>query len=213
MRVAVLGHRGMLGSRVVAALAPRHHVITFEHRYVYGDPGLFLDAVAAAHADWVINCISGPPVVLQDLPHELAARFRLIQPSSDAVFEDTPYGRAKAKGEAGTVIRCGLVDPAGGLLAKVRDAAIFQADTAKHWNGVSALAWAGVAESVIRGELTGPLIIPGSPPVSIHTLAVEACRAFGWRTEVEPRETLGPDRVLTPTLEMPPIADQLAAYL
>ena len=200
----------MLGSRVVAALAPRHSVVTFGHRW----PESLLDAVEVARPDWVINAIRGGWSENADLPHALAERFpgNLIQPSSDAAGEDTDYGRSKASGEAGVTIRCGIVDPAGGLLARVRDASIFKADTAKHWNGITALAWAGVAESVIRGELTGPLIIPGSPPVSIHTLAVEACRAFGWRTEVEPRETLGPDRVLTPTLEMPPIADQFAAY-
>jgi hypothetical protein len=199
----------MLGGRVVAALAPRHRVITYAHRWP--DGGL-LESIEASRPDWVVNCIKGGWAENADLPHRLAERFRLIQPSTDAVSEDTEYGRSKAAGEAGTVIRCGIVDPDGGLLARVRAVPIFEADTARHWNGITALAWAGVAEAVMDGTLTDPLIVPGSPPVSIHDLAVEACYAFGWRTEVVARITQGPDRVLWPTLEMPPIADQLAAY-
>jgi hypothetical protein len=209
VRVAVLGHKGMLGSRVVAALAPRHSVVTFGHRW----PESLLDAVEVARPDWVINCIRGGWSENADLPHALAERFpgNLIQPSSDAVHEDTDYGRSKARGEAGVVIRCSIVDPAGGLLAKVRDAGTFHA-TQDGWNGVTTLAWAGIAEAVIRGDLSG-LIVPGSPPVTIHRLALVACRLFGWTTDVVPVDATGLDRVLTPTLEMPPIGDQLAAYL
>ncbi len=214
VKVAVLGHRGMLGSRVVAALAPRHHVITFSHRYQWPDSGPYLDAIEAWAPDWVINCTSGGAHVWGMLPRELAFRgFRLIQPSTDAIAEESQYAAWKRMGEHGTVIRCGIVDPDGGLLAKVRDADIFRADGLPHWNGITALAWAGVAERVIDGSLGGPLIVPGSPPTSIHDLAVEACYAFRWRTEVVMRPTEGPDRVLAPTLEMPPIRDQLRAYL
>lgn len=205
--VAVLGHRGMLGRRVVQVLARSHHVITFSHRY----PGGLIEAVEAAQPDWVVNCISGGWLELAVLPHELAARFRLIQPSTDAIGEDTDYARAKAAGEAGTVIRCSIVDPDGGLLAKVRDAGEFVATT-DLWNGITALAWAGVADRIIRGDLDGPLIIPGSPPVTIDTLASTACRIFGWWTKVTQRGRTH-DRALVPTLLMPPITDQLRGYL
>jgi hypothetical protein len=210
VRVAVLGHRGMLGSRVVAALATRHHVVTFAHRW----PESLIHAVEVARPDWVVNCIRGDWSANADLPYALAGRFpgNLIQPSTDAIGEDTEYARSKAEGECGTVIRCGIVDPAGGLLAKVRDAGTFHA-TADGWNGITALAWAGIAEAVIRGDLTGPLIIPGSPPVSVLRLAQVACRVFGWQTEIVPAPATGLDRVLTPTMQMPPIGDQLMAYL
>ena len=215
VKVAVLGHRGMLGSRLVSVLPARYHVITFAHRW----PGGLLDAVEAARPDWVINAISGGAAEWGDLPRDLGRRFRarVIQPSTDAIWEDTEYARAKSWGEigvletGGSVIRCSIVDPAGGLLRRVATADRFEADTAPHWNGVSALAWAGVAEAIMEGALDG-LIVPGSPVVSIHDLAWAAVRTFGWRTEVVPRETQGPNRAMYPTLRMPPIADQLAEY-
>lgn len=216
VKVAVLGHRGMLGSRVVAALAPRHHVITFGHRW----PDWLGPAIEAARPDWVIHCArTWDPDADVTFTADIARRLRgrVIYPSSDAVGEPTGYGAAKAEEEDevlrqdGTAIRCGIVDPDGGLLARVRAADIFRADTRPHWNGITALAWAGVAERVITDDLSG-LVVPGSPPTSIHDLAVEACHAFGWRTEVVMRATEGPDRVQRPTLWMPPIRDQLAAY-
>ena len=71
-RVAVLGHRGMLGSRLVSVLPRRFHVITFAHRW----PGGLLDAIDVARPDWIINCISGGVREWHDLPAELAVRFR-----------------------------------------------------------------------------------------------------------------------------------------
>ena len=215
-RVAVLGHRGMLGSRLVSVLPRRFHVITFAHRW----PDGLLDAIDVARPDWIINCISGGVLEWHDLPAELAVRFRarVIQPSTDAAGELTEYAQAKALADAevlqrdGTVIRCGIVDPAGGLLAQIRKSSRFDADTALHWNGITALAWAGVAERVMDGDLSG-LVVPGSPPTSIYQLAADACRVFGWKTDLAPRPTQGPDRVQRPTLWMPPIADQLAEYV
>jgi hypothetical protein len=210
VKVAVLGHRGMLGSRLVSVLPARYHVVTFSHRW----PGGLLDAIEAARPDWIINAISGTWEEWATLPGDLHARFpgRLIQPSTDAIGEDTDYARAKAVGEVGeAVIRCSIVDPAGGLLRQVYRSTTFHADTAPHWNGITALAWAGVADLVMSGQVSG-LVIPGSPPTSIHTLATAAVRTFGWPTRVVPRETQGPDRVQVPTLEMPPIAHQLAEY-
>ena len=216
VRVAVLGHRGMLGSRLVSVLPRRFHVITFAHRW----PDGLLDAIDVARPDWIINAISGGVPEWRDLPAELADRFRarVIQPGTDATGEPTPYGQSKATAEAavlsgnGTVIRCGIVDPAGGLLARIRKSPTFDADTALHWNGITALAWAGVAERVMDGDLSG-LVVPGSPPTSIYQLAADACHVFGWRTDLAPRPTQGPDRVQRPTLWMPPIRDQLAEYV
>lgn len=215
VKVAVLGHRGTLGSRLVSVLPARYHVITFAHRW----PDGLLEAVEVARPDWIINCISGGVREWQWLPAELAIRFRarVIHPSTDAIDEVTEYAQAKALADAevlqrdGTVIRCGIVDPAGGLLARIRNSSRFDADTAPHWNGITALAWAGVAERVMDGDLSG-LVVPGSPPTSIYQLAADACRIFGWKTDVAPRPTQGPHRLQQPTLWLPPIADQLAEY-
>lgn len=210
VKVAILGHRGMLGSRLVSVLPARFHVITFGHRWESG----LLDAIDVARPDWIINAIRGDWLTNGVLPHELAQRFpgRLIQPSTDAIGEDTEYARSKAAGETGAaIIRCSIVDPAGGLLGTVARSPVFEADTAPHWNGITALAWAGIAEQVMDGRLWG-LIVPGSPPTSIHDLATAAVETFGWPTRVVPRETQGPDRVQVPTLDMPPIADQLREY-
>lgn len=214
-RVAVLGHRGMLGSRLVSVLPARFHVITFAHRW----PDGLIEAVEAARPDWVINCISGGVPEWQDLPRELGRTFRgrLIQPSTDAVWEDTPYAKAKGWAEAGVietgghVIRCGIVDPAGGLLARIRKSSRFDADTAPNWNGITALAWAGVAELVMSGDLEG-LIVPGSPPISIHDLAAEACHCWRWKVDIAPRPTRGLDRVQVPTVLLPHIRHQFAEY-
>lgn len=211
VRVAVLGHRGMLGSRVVSVLPSRFHVITFGHRW----PGGLLDAIEVARPHWIINAISGGVPEWADLPRQLAARFpgRLIQPSTDAISEDTEYAAAKRAGEAGeAVIRCGIVDPAGGLLGRIRCSRYFTADTAPHWNGISALAWSDVAVQVMDGRLSG-LIIPGSPPTSILGLATDACEVFGWPTVLAGRPTEGPDRVQQPTLWLPAIREQLARYV
>ena len=215
VKVAVLGHRGMLGSRLVSVLPARYHVITFAHRY----PDGLLDAIDIARPDWIINAISGGVPEWQWLPAELAIRFRarVIHPSTDAIGELTEYAQAKALADAevlqhdGTVIRCSIVDPAGGLLARIRRSSRFDADTAPHWNGITALAWAGVAERVMEGSLSG-LVVPGSPPISIHDLAAEACHRWRWKVDIAPRPTQGPDRVLRPTLVMPHIRDQFAEY-
>lgn len=215
VRVAVLGHRGMLGRRIVASLPSRFHVFTFAHRW----PDGLLEAVEHARPDWVVNAIGGGVPEWADLPRELGRRFgpRVVQPSTDAIWEDTAYARAKAWAELGVletgghVVRCAIVDPAGGLLRAVGTAGTFHADTAPHWNGITALAWAGVAEQVMDGRLSG-LVVPGAPPTSIHDLALAAVRIFDWPTRVVPRDTQGPDRVQRPTLVMPPIADQLAEY-
>ena len=215
VKVAVLGHRGMLGSRLVSVLPAKCHVITFAHRW----PGGLIEAVDAARPDWVINCISGGFPEWLRLPQDLAPTFRgrLIQPSTDAAGELTVYGLAKAEAEhavldqGGTVIRCGIVDPAGGLLARIRKSSRFDADTAPHWNGITALAWAGVAERVMSGDLEG-LVVPGSPPISILDLAVEACHRWRWKVDLAPRPTWGPDRTQRPTLFLPHIRDQFAEY-
>ena len=210
MKVAILGHRGMLGARLVAALAPRFHVITYAHRW----PERLVDAVEVTDPDWVINAIRGGWSENAELPHAIAARFpgRLIQPSSDAVCEDTDYGRAKAAGEAGIVIRCGIVDPEAGLLARIRTARTWAGHTEGWWNGVTALAFTGIVERVMAGSLTGDLIIPASPAVTGLGLARAAVDVFGWPTTLI-GVSGGMDRRLTPTIEMPPIRDQLAAYL
>ena len=97
-RVAVLGHRGMLGSVVARYFAEQGaEVCTTDLRYMGSDA---VPEWAAQH-DIVVNCVrssDNDPVVNGFLPIHLAAFARedfagrrplVIQPSTDAIDEDT----------------------------------------------------------------------------------------------------------------------------
>lgn len=109
--VAVLGHRGMLGQVVARYFAEGGaDVRTTELRWFPTCPSRFVDW--AAESDYVVNCIKGNWVDLALLPLQLGERCNLIQPSTDAIAEDTPYAEAKRIAERchGLVIRAGLID-------------------------------------------------------------------------------------------------------
>lgn len=211
MRVAVLGHRGMLGRRVMETFPD---ALTTDLRFT----GLLDDPLLAwlerMHPDWVINCagaIEGEPdlwIVNALLPHRI--RHRLIQPSTDHVWDDTEYARSKRLGEKGHVIRCAIVDPDGGLLARAR-----KSDTVgehgREWNGITARAWAGVAKDITEERLTG-IVMPGSPTITHHDLLYTARKVFGWETRTIPTWNTK-WLAVKPTLMLPPIADQLREYL
>ena len=98
MVVAVLGHRGMLGSVVARWLREQgEDVRTSDERGVdWIDGGL------------VIDCTGDTT-----LPAIVAERCeRLIVPSTDAIDEDTPYAAAKREAEKARAvhIRAGIVD-------------------------------------------------------------------------------------------------------
>ena len=223
----------MLGRRVVQEIGRVVEILPFLDR----SDGSVLDPLLAAmeHArpDWVINCAGqlDPSdrdlfVVNSLLPQRLAARWpdRVILASSDAVFASRgsrlvtepldatdPYGLSKRLGEAprAHIIRCSIVDPAGGLLARVAAARQFIGYTNHLWNGITTASWAAIALRILRGELEG-VVQPGSPAVTKFELLSTAARLFGWPTRIEPREADEPvDRTLVPTIPLPPIEAQL----
>jgi dTDP-4-dehydrorhamnose reductase len=193
-----------------------------------------LAALELARPDWVINCAgqldpsdSDLFVVNSLLPQRLAARWpgRVILASSDSVFTSRgqrlvsepvdaadAYGLSKRLGEAdgAHVIRCSIVDPTGGLLARVAASERFTGYTNHLWNGITTANWTAIAMLIVRGELAG-IVQPGSPVVTKYELLCTAARLFAWRTRIERAEAGEPiDRTLVPTIWLPPIETQLA---
>lgn len=122
VKVAILGHRGMLGSVVARYFAEQGaEVCSTFLRYTGSDE---VPEWAARH-EIVVNCVrsaDNDPVVNGFLPIHIA-EFRMgesfwerrplvIQPSTDAICEDTAYARVKRMSERveGAVIRAGIVD-------------------------------------------------------------------------------------------------------
>ncbi len=128
MRVAVLGHRGMLGHVVAGVLrAAGHTVLETGVRHDPASPERFLEAIGQLQAEAVVNCIALPPgsapkdlVALNtDFPISVARHLglgpRFIHPSTDGVFRadlpgrsadeepdaTDPYGKSKAAAEVG----------------------------------------------------------------------------------------------------------------
>jgi hypothetical protein len=165
MRVAVLGHRGMLGSVVAQYMEQQgHEVLTFDERF----PGGLIEAVRDADPLRVINCIKGGWLENAALPHILASEFSLIQPSTDAVGEMDEYALSKKAGEAGAVIRCGLVD----IYNQPRVAY-------PEWvcNPLTPLEWAKVAAGM--DVIDPPLPEHGGYPIDRYSLAVMVADIFG----------------------------------
>ncbi len=132
-RVAVLGHRGMLGHVVARYLQEiGHEVITTEARWRPATAGAeFAGWVRDQKLDWCVNCVGRLPRGESDasaltftnaqfpamVSRELPAGCGLVHASSDAVFAasretcewdwdlnpDTEYGRTKAEAEAALV--------------------------------------------------------------------------------------------------------------
>ena len=157
MVVAVLGHRGMLGRRVMERFPD---AATTDLRA--GDAMLeWLDAIGP---EWVIDCMGAVDGFLWYVnavfPHRIAERHRLIYPSTDHYLDDTPYAASKRNGEDGTVIRCAIVDPDGGMLARARMA------TPRATSSAS-----GTASRRGRGPTWPPTWWPGASPTR------SSCRA------------------------------------
>jgi len=213
MLIAVLGHRGMLGRRVLEAFPD---AVIFDERYTGELHDPLLDAIEAENPDWVINCIGAlydePDMwnVNAVLPHRLAHRWRLIQPSSDHVWDDTDYARSKRLGECGHVIRCAIVDPEGGMLARARDGDTV-GELGREWNGITTKWWARVAGEIIAGRYTST-VMPGSPTVTHFDLLETARRLFGWKT-VTKVGRLRRWEASPPNVMLPPIEEQLGEYL
>lgn len=164
MRVAVLGHRGMLGSVVARYLnEQRHEVLVFGERY----PDGLIAALNEAQPSCVVNCISGGWPENAGLPSELDT-WPLIQPSTDAIGEDSEYARSKAAGERGLSIRAGIVD-----ITRQHRVAY------PEWtcNPLTPLEWARLAErQLLRADGVQE---HGGYPIDRYSLAVMVADIFG----------------------------------
>lgn len=212
VRVAVLGHRGMLGRRVMEVFPD---ALTVPFRYECREHDMLLDHLETMNPDWVINCIgatSGDHLWCLNavLPHRLAHRWRLIQPSTDHVWDDSEYARSKRLGEVGHVIRCAIVDPDGGMLLRAKQADTY-GERYRQWNGVTAKTWARIAADVVGGKYTGTLM-PGSPTISHYELLDTARRIFDWPTKTI-ESKLRTWHAAPPNLMTPPIDVQLGEYV
>ena len=212
MRVAVLGHRGMLGRRVLEAFP---EAWTTETRYSGDLHDPLLDELEDADPDWVIDCIGAlyeePDLwaVNAVLPHRLHHRWRLIQASTDHVFDDSEYARSKRLGECGHVIRCAIVDPEGGMLRRAREGDT-EGSVGRQWNGITTKWWARIAREVIEGRYEGT-VMPGSPTITHFDLLETARRVFGWKTVTRPEHTRK-WLATPPSVLLPPIEEQLDEY-
>ncbi len=203
--VAVIGHRGMLGRTVARRWSELGaDVATSDLRYG-GHLDDHLVAWAAEH-DIVVNCAMSREIDDMAIVNGLLAVHlgvvcrQLIQPSTDALAEDSHYAISKRIAERadGLVIRCSLVSEAAPPdLAPVN----------WRWNGVTTLTWADVAwqHRNERGILT-----LASPPVSRYDLYSIVAEVFGYDPP-EPWDHPHPtDRTLVGEA-MPPIREQLEA--
>jgi dTDP-4-dehydrorhamnose reductase len=211
--VLVLGHKGMLGRRVMEQW-PNAETIDARSTGTLHDP--LLEEVERIGPDWIIDCAGATNdepdmwAVNAILPWRLHRIAPLIQPSTDHVWDDTEYARSKRLGECGHVIRCAIVDPEGGLLARARDRDTY-GESFRQWNGITAKSWARLTVDIMEGRLTGT-VIPGSPTISHFDLLETARAVFGWKTRTVKQRT----RVwyaTPPSVLLPPIETQLREYL
>ena len=218
MRVAVLGHHGMLG-RVVARRFRElgAEVVTSNIRY----PDLALIDFAA-EADAVVNCIGRKDGNLREmvfaneaLPSDLALIDKpVVHASTDAVGESSFYARTKAAGEADglIIVRSSIVGTGGGLLGwlESQQGRTVTGYTDHIWHGITTLEWADLAWELLR-DPRPRLVIPGCrPPVSKFVLLSKARNAFRWDVNIIPRESGTPvDRTQALTYPLPGIGYQL----
>lgn len=205
MSVAVIGHRGTLG-RVVARRWAEHgaEVATSDLRYG-GTAEDNLVGWARGH-DIIVNCaMSRDPasmlIVNGMLPVHLAAIHRhVIQPSTDALAEDTAYALSKRIAERadGLIIRSSLVSdaPPPGM-----------APTNWRWNGVTTLTWADVAWQQRNAH---GVILLASPPVTRYELGCIVADVFG-HPPPQPWDHPHPIDRVQAGMAMPPIREQLEA--
>jgi dTDP-4-dehydrorhamnose reductase len=176
------------------------------------------------------------------LPQHLAATvgaIPVIHASTDCVYDGKrgwyavgeppsavdPYGLSKRLGEAcagsgAIVLRTSIVGPSAGAGRGLLGWFLGQHNEVDGWvdhmwNGITTLAWAQIAASVVEGLAT---IGPGIHQPTCRE-AVSKCDllhlfadTFNHRIEIRPVETGSPcDRTLIPTIDMPPLAEQLRA--
>jgi dTDP-4-dehydrorhamnose reductase len=237
-RLAEAGHRVLVSERRYTG-APRDPLVE-EVRDAGAEWVVNAIGLTARNA----NPPSDLRVVNTDLPLHLGRRLRpgqrLIHASTDGVFAGTrghyatfddadatdAYGWSKALGEAvaargrAWVIRTSIIGPdlggGHGLLGwLLRQNGKATGYTNHRWNGITTLAWAGLAARIIAepGSFPAPLLQAGS---TIPVTKCELLRAISraWPHPIEIVEAAAPeavDRTLVPDVDLGPIADQLAA--
>ena len=196
MTVAVLGHRGMLGSVVARRWAEQGAIVeTTDLRY----PDLVL--WADGH-DYIVNCLRmDDPLLMAEAAAVLSGPVT-IQPSSDAVNETTPYAQAKRITEAlpGVIIRAGIVDIR-------RQPAVAYTD----WlcNPLTPLEWADAAWNLKHEPWCYHI---GRESLTRYEVVATVAEVFG--TE-PPLASVGPeplDRLVEPSWPYPPLREALIAY-
>jgi dTDP-4-dehydrorhamnose reductase len=163
----------------------------------------------------------------------------LIHASTDCVFDgrlgwrsvnDSPnatdaYGLSKRVGETCVaepnvvVLRTSIVGPpaaAGrGLLGWfLRQEGSVEGWTDHRWNGITALAWAELAAKTVEGRGVGPGLHQPTTAVEVTKdgLLRIFAEVFDHRIDIRPvTAAQACDRTLIPTVEMPPLPQQLTA--
>jgi hypothetical protein len=190
----------MLGSVVARHFAMRGATVwTTEERYDGSD------AVPswAARFDLAINCIrSDDWREMVDLPAHLALVTRVIQPSTDAIHEDTAYAQMKREAErvSAVIIRAGIIDVN-------RQPATAYAS----WkcNPLTPLEWARVAWRLRRAK---PGIYQfGREPTDRAEIARLVARLWD-RPEPQIAQGIPNDRILASPWTFPPLEVALAEY-
>jgi hypothetical protein len=176
--VTVLGHRGMLGSIV-------------ERRW----------REQGWDGDYVVNCLPDD----LNLIDRLASRPGLIQPSSDAAGEDTPYGRTKLlielrHGRRASIIRSGIVD-----ILRQPDVAFV------NWwcNPLTPLEWADLAWE--RRRDVG-IHVAGRLPMTRWEVCQAVAEVFGMEPPEQGAASTPLDRIQHPDRRRPPLRDALIEY-
>lgn len=180
---AVLGHRGMLGS--VVARRWRE---------------LGADIVTPADAEYVVNCIRPDDLLLSE---RLAESSRLIQPSTDAIGEDSDYAVGKRILERlpAVTIRAGIVDVRHAYPVAYRD-----------WrcNPITPLEWADLAWDL--RDRPG-VHVAGREPMSRYAALSIAASAFGLPQPAAAYSDSPRDRVMADEARSwPRLEDALAEY-
>ena len=182
MTATVLGERGMLGSVVRRRWAE-----------------LGAELTTSANAEYVVNCIRPDNLLISDI---LAKTSRLIQPSTDAIAENSDYATGKRLLERlpAVTIRAGLVDITR------------QPQTAyRNWwcNPLTPLEWADLAWELRDSP---GVHVAGRETVSRHLVA--SLVAYLWdRPQPTPAYAEEPlNRVQPRDKDWPPLPDALTEY-
>lgn len=200
MEVAVLGHRGMLGS-VVARYFTEQGATVHTTDLRYGE----------ALIEWcagrlVINCIAGDTwSTLSALPHELAGVATLIQPSTDAYREETDYARLKRQGEPPNAIvaRCGLIDVTKPLRFGY---------TNWECNPLTPLEWAKWAFQKTADSTSSGTVQLGRELTTRYAVAANVAALWGYEPPKPVVASRSLDRFMVDTTKRPKLAAALREY-